>query len=135
MCIHLTDYQNVPSVLSILEQKSLSYKCSHEFGELFKYIQDYWIENPVWDTKNWSSFKQPIRTNRDEEGWHLKVNRRDEEEAPPFYSLIELLYKEAELIPIQATLLCQKKLISSPQTNFLNYQKKNFWLLRRVWRK
>ena len=35
---------------------------------LTNYIQEQWIESTIFNPKDWSFFKQPIRTNNDIEG-------------------------------------------------------------------
>lgn len=65
---------------------------------LTDYIQEQWIESTVFTQKDWSVFKQPIRTNNDIEGWHNALNRRADGQCRlQFYLLIELLHREARL--------------------------------------
>ena len=43
---------------------------------LVAYIRRQWIESTVFLPKNWSVYKQAIRTNNDIEGWHNALNGR-----------------------------------------------------------
>ena len=116
-------------VIEMLHQKSLGKPYYEKFSHLLQYVQTNWLENVIWKPKFWSVYKQPVRTNNDVEGWHLRLNKRGRDGCPPFYSLVQLLYKEAELIPIQATLLCQKKLKRSQKKMYKSIQQNlfNFW--------
>ncbi|KAK4319879.1 hypothetical protein Pmani_009224 [Petrolisthes manimaculis] len=44
--------------------------------EFMDYVDQTWLQSPVWKTENWSVFGRSIRTNNDVEGWHHKLNRR-----------------------------------------------------------
>lgn len=129
MCINLIDYKDIPVVLEMLHQKSFGETYHEQFNELLLYVQQNWIENVFWVPKCWSVYKQPVRTNNDVEGWHLRLNKRGRDACPPFYSLVKLLHKEAELVPIHATLLSQKKLKRSQKKMFQSIQSKlfSFW--------
>ena len=78
---------------------------------LTNYIQEQWIEGTIFTPKDWSVFKQPIRTNNDIEGWHNVLNRRAGGQCRlQFYLLIELLHREARLTSITIKLVSDKKL-------------------------
>ena len=78
---------------------------------LTDYIQEQWIESTIFTPKDWSVFKQPIRTNNDIEGWHNALNRRAGGQCRlQFYLLIELLHREARLTSITIKLVSDKKL-------------------------
>ena len=44
--------------------------------DLVSYINRQWIKSTVFPPKNWSVYRQPVRTNNDIEGWHNALNRR-----------------------------------------------------------
>jgi hypothetical protein len=48
---------------------------------------------------SWCVFKQSTRTNNDVEGWHRRLNKKTDDEKPPFYLLVRRLYEEAQLLP------------------------------------
>ena len=78
---------------------------------LTEYIQEQRIESTIFPPKDWSVFKQPIRTNNDMEGWHNALNRRAGGQCRlQFYPVIELLYREACLTSITIKLVSDKKL-------------------------
>ena len=61
--------------------------------------------------KDWSVYRQPIRTNNDIEGWHHALNRRAGGKSNlPLYILIELLHREAKLTAITVRLVSDNKL-------------------------
>ncbi|KAK4288761.1 hypothetical protein Pmani_038232 [Petrolisthes manimaculis] len=100
------------------------YGCAFHFGEalwrkvgvigpvreFMDYVDQTWLQSPVWKTENWSVFGRSIRTNNDVEGWHPKLNRRAKKGNLPFYLLISLLYSEANEIPNQVQLVKEGKL-------------------------
>ena len=77
---------------------------------LVNYIKRQWIESTVFPPKNWSVFKQAIRTN-DIEGWHNALNRRVSGQCGlSLYCLIELLDREARLTAVAIRLISDRKL-------------------------
>ena len=73
---------------------------------LVAYIRRQWIESTVFLPKNWSVYKQAIRTNNDIEGWHNTLNRRaGGQSGLSMYSLIELLEREARLTAVTIRLV------------------------------
>lgn len=79
--------------------------------DLVDYIKRQWIENANFTPKDWSVYRQPIRTNNDIEGWHNALNRRAGGQGGlPLYSLIELLEREARLTAVTIRLVSDKKL-------------------------
>ena len=56
--------------------------------------------------KVWSS-ESTIRTNNDAKGWHHRINKRRRCSYLKLSELIQLMHKEVEFIPLQASLLCQ----------------------------
>lgn len=58
----------------------------------------------------WYVFNQPTRTNNDVEGWHRRLNKKNNDEKPAFYTLIKRLHEEAQLLPIQIKLVSEGKL-------------------------
>lgn len=71
-------------------------------------------------------FDQPIRINNDVEGWHLRIKNKAKSGNLPIYSLFLLLFKESEFIPIQADLLCRKKLKRSQKKQYKCIQSQLF---------
>jgi len=79
--------------------------------ELVEYISETWISSTVFPSKDWSVYGQAIRTNNDVEGWHNGLNRRASGRSNiPFYLLIPLLKREAELCAMQVRLVSERKL-------------------------
>jgi hypothetical protein len=79
--------------------------------QLFKYVEDNWIQTTLWPPESWSVFQSAIRTNNDVEGWHQRLNRKAGQKCKlPFYVLLALLHAEAKFISIQMRLVSQEKL-------------------------
>ncbi|XP_061192163.1 uncharacterized protein LOC133200365 [Saccostrea echinata] len=78
--------------------------------ELMVYLEETWIDNPLWPTHSWSVFRQSIRTNNDVEGWHRRLNDQSPNGQLPFYVLVPLLHQEANLLPLQRKLVSEGKL-------------------------
>lgn len=100
---------------------------SEPLQNLVEYIRGQWIESSIHPPKDWSIYGQPIRTNNDIEGWHNALNRRAAgKQNLPFYLLIHLLYREAELSYVQIRLVSDKKLKRVQRRKYLNHQQKIF---------
>ena len=81
----------------------------------------------IFTPKDWSVFKQPIRTNNDIEGWHNALNRRAGGQCRlQFYLLIELLHREARLTSITIKLVSDKKLKRIQRRKYRQLQQKLF---------
>ena len=81
--------------------------------DLVDYMKRQWIENPVFTPKDWSVYKQPVRTNNDIEGWHNALNRRAGGQCNlPLYYLIELLDREAELVGETTDIRAKERLLA-----------------------
>ena len=91
-------------------------QCSLSFGvwplrDLADYAKRQWIKSAVFPPKDWSVYKQSIRTNNDIEGWHNALNyRAGGQSGLPLYLLIELLEREARLTSITTRLVSNEKL-------------------------
>ena len=78
---------------------------------LIEYIPEQWIDSNIFLPREWSVFKQPIRTNNDLDGLHNALNRRACGKCRlEFYLLIQLLHREAHLTSITIQLVSDKKL-------------------------
>ena len=59
---------------------------------------------------SWSSYKCPVRTNNDAEGWHYAINRVATANSINMYLLISILHDESSRIPMIVKLVKQKKM-------------------------
>ena len=75
-----------------------------QFKALLAYVRTTWLESTVWDCNSWSLYHQAIRTNNDVKGWHNRVNSKAGQQ-PPFFQLLQILHREARLVPLQVGLL------------------------------
>ena len=95
--------------------------------KLVAYIRRQWIESTVFLPKNWSVYKQAIRTNNDIEGWHNALNRRaGGQSGLSMYSLIELLEREARLTAVTIRLVSERKRKRDQRKQHRNLQAKLF---------
>ena len=95
--------------------------------DLVNYIERQWIESILFPPKDWSVYRQPVRTNNDIEGWHLALNRRaGGQRGLPLYLLIELLERKARLTAITIRLVSNGKLSRIQRKCYRNIQRKLF---------
>ena len=95
---------------------------------LVEYIRHQWIESTVFLPRNWSVYRQPIRTNNDTEGWHNALNRRaGGQSGLSLYSLVEFLSlsREARLTAVTIR-LSDRKLKRIQRKKYGNLQAKLF---------
>ncbi|KAL3874914.1 hypothetical protein ACJMK2_037866 [Sinanodonta woodiana] len=64
-----------------------------------KYVEKTWITNPTWLPATWSRAGRAIRTTKDVEGWHNRLNRRAMKLKLSLYLVVTLLYKVANALP------------------------------------
>jgi hypothetical protein len=127
MSIHLIYYKDISFTFQILKSKiSMIPKYENKLTLLADYFEENWLKNTLWEPKCWSVFNQPIRTNNDVEGWHLRMKNKAKNGNLPIYSLFSLLFKESEFITIQADLLSRKKLKRSQKKQYKSIQSKLF---------
>ena len=87
----------------------------------------HWIDSTIFLPRDWSVFKQPIRTNNDIEGWHNALNRRAGGKCRlQFYQLIQLLHREARLTSLTIKLISDKKLKWIQRREYMQLQQKLF---------
>ncbi|PFX20540.1 hypothetical protein AWC38_SpisGene14995 [Stylophora pistillata] len=80
--------------------------------ELINYIEDTWITNIAYPIRDWSSYHQPIRTMDDIEGWQKVLNGETSRKCQvPFYTLVQSLYRVAQISVQNMQLVSNKKLI------------------------
>lgn len=89
---------------------TLKEKACDNLQPLVEYIETQWISSSTFPPKNWSIFMCATRTNNDVEGWHRRLNGKAGRGQLRLYSLVPLLHREAEMIPLQMKLISEKKL-------------------------
>ncbi|XP_065928228.1 uncharacterized protein [Magallana gigas] len=80
--------------------------------DVINYVEQTWITSRTWPISSWCTFNQSIRTNNEVEGWHTRMNIQKARGSHnvPFYVLLDLLRKEADLLPLQRLLVDEGKL-------------------------
>ena len=78
--------------------------------QLCNYVERQWITSSFYQLKRWSVFMEEIRTYRDLEGWHWRLNKNAKRGQIQFYLLLELFNKEASFVTIQSRLVSEVKL-------------------------
>lgn len=101
--------------------------------DLVAYIRETWIQNSMWPPESWSVFNRSVRTNNDTEGWHRRLNTRGRANQH-MYMLINNLYSEAKLVPVQVQLVRERKLKRHQRKAFKNMQGRLFDLWDRYTR-
>lgn len=74
---------------------------SQVIDRLLNYVRNTWINSTIWPPSAWCVFGRSIRTNNDVEGWHHRLNKKARKGQLIFYLLVQLLHKEAKLVPLQ----------------------------------
>lgn len=70
-----------------------------------QYGRHTWIESSVWPPSAWSVYRQPVRTNKDVEGWHHRINVKAGHSRLNLYQMLQLLHGEALLVEVNVRLL------------------------------
>ena len=77
----------------------LQYKAKdvdEKLKNLMNYMENQWMNNPLFSIESWSAFRRPIRTNNEVEGYHHKLNNNANGMALNMYELIAKLHEEAQ---------------------------------------
>jgi hypothetical protein len=109
---------HIRPVFEKLQERAVTEKLQ----ELTDYIELTWIESTVWNPEKWSVFGQSVRTNNDVEGWHHRLNAKAKKGSLPFYSLIQLLVQETEIININMVLISEQRLKRYQRTKYRQLQ-------------
>ena len=64
---------------------------SSQMASLLKYMEDTWVKDWVWTSRDWSVYNMTVITNNDVWGWHTCFNYCGKWDDLPFYVLIDLL--------------------------------------------
>ena len=97
--------------------------------ELLDYVDRNWINGHIWTPTDWSVFGMSVRTNNDVEGWHHHLNQlcdRVGHDNVNLYELIDVLFKESQLVSTQCQLVCEEKLQRYQRKKFRDYQEEIF---------
>ena len=81
--------------------------------DLITYYEKVWIRNEMHPPHSWSSYKRPVRTNNDAEGWHHAINGVAKTNSMNMYLLISILHDESSRIPMIVKLVTQRKCINT----------------------
>ncbi|XP_056001097.1 uncharacterized protein LOC125655975 [Ostrea edulis] len=93
MALPFLPWNHIPDVFAAMRSR-----CPHSLQELMNYIDNQWMQNPVFPIRTWSVYAFSVRTNNDVEGWHRRMKVEAQGLALPLYQIIPLLRREAELI-------------------------------------
>lgn len=85
-------------------QTMKDFNSAEALNPLLAYVEKHWLQSPFWTIREWCMYGQPVRTNNDVEGWHRRLNGKTGA-SPPFYVLLDLLYKEGNEVNIQVALV------------------------------
>jgi len=102
---------------------------SQQLTDLMSYVDVTWMKSTTWAIGNWSSYRRPIHTNNDTEGWHRRLNTRASQDNLSMYLLIPLLHKEATMVNIQFQLVAQHKSSSLKRKTSKDHQEQ----LSKLW--
>ncbi|CAD5126581.1 DgyrCDS14672 [Dimorphilus gyrociliatus] len=105
-------------------------KSIDKLADFIDYFERTWILNDVWSPKCWSIYQCAIRTNNDVEGFHNRLNGNVGVNVS-FYSVIDELKREADLIAAYQRMLSEKKILRYQRKLYKNLQNKIFSIWER----
>ena len=118
----LPDHQITP-IFHVLKAKTED----ATMHQLLAYMKSQWIDTDIFPPACWSVYKEAVRTNNDLEGWHNSLNRHAGQQGSLcFYSLLELLHREALLTAINIRLVSEEKLKRLQRKKYKNLQERLF---------
>ena len=96
---------------------------------LLTYFNNAWFHSPIWSPRSFCVYHRLVRTNNDVEGYHNRLNRKCRKEHPPFYQLLEVLYKEASIVEITAKLVTNQdvRLHRKKRTKYVQQKICDLW--------
>ena len=65
---------------------------------------------------------QAVRTNNDVEGWHRRLNVQARRGSLPFYMLVQLLHKEADMVELQVQMVSDRRLKRHQRKTYADMQ-------------
>ncbi|KAH3809965.1 hypothetical protein DPMN_138347 [Dreissena polymorpha] len=69
---------------------------SEQITRFVRYMDEQWLNHPIFDIASLSVYGISVRTNSDTEGWHQSLNRKAGGQDLTFYRLVPALRGEAE---------------------------------------
>ncbi|MPC60775.1 hypothetical protein E2C01_054831 [Portunus trituberculatus] len=82
---------------------------AQKLHKLLNYLEKTWIDSASCSPSTWSTYKRVVRTYNEVEGWHC-LNHNSPTKRMNLYLLINTLYDETKLLPVQVRLITQKKI-------------------------
>lgn len=136
MALNLIPWQKVSKCFKnlVIQAKDLPLKRSEreKLFRLFKYVKYYWIDCNTWPPSTWCVYMQSIRTNNDTEGWHTRLHKLAgllNQSGMNFYTLVELLYHDANSLDLNLKLLFQHRSLrrQRPSSRLVNGKIFSLW--------
>ncbi|XP_048771079.1 uncharacterized protein LOC125677152 [Ostrea edulis] len=84
---------------------------SPELRSLVQYIENAWLDSPVWNPRNWSFYRQSIRTNNDVDGYHTRINADIGRGHMSFYIVVPALRREANIVDLTFRLVSEEQIL------------------------
>ncbi|KAG0711034.1 hypothetical protein GWK47_021558 [Chionoecetes opilio] len=102
---------------------------AQKLHKLLNYLEKTWITSASCPPSTWSTYKRVVRTNNEVEGWHHRLNHNSPTKRMNLYLLINTLYDETKLLPLQVRLITQNKIcrIQSKKTQSKQQKLKQLW--------
>jgi hypothetical protein len=76
---------------------------------LTDYVSRTWVSSHLWPPLAWSTYRLPVRTNNDVEGWHYRLNQKARKRHLGLYLLVRLLHNEAKCVNLIVRLISDRK--------------------------
>ncbi|XP_048779980.2 uncharacterized protein LOC125683168 [Ostrea edulis] len=84
---------------------------SPELRSLVQYIENAWLDSPVWNPRNWSFYRQSIRTNNDVDGYHTRINADIGRGHMSFYIVVPALRRETNIVDLTFRLVSEEQIL------------------------
>ena len=89
--------------------------------DVITYIRATWINSSLWPVESWNGYCKAIRTNKNVEGWHLRLNSRAKSAKLSLYKLIRLLFRENSACSLQVRLLSDGTRLRAQRESYAKY--------------
>ena len=90
---------------NIIQENFQSSFPDEKVQKFVEYVKKTWFSSSVWKPQDISAYQRLVRTNNDLEGYHRRLNARINKDHPSVFSLLEVLYKESQLVNLTAMLV------------------------------
>ena len=89
-----------------------------------QYMENQWFRNPTVSPQEICQYRRLGRTNNDVEGYHRRLNIRIENTHPPLYQLLEVIWRESQLVDVTAKIVSSANVRTERKRKTLENQRR-----------